>query len=1178
MAVFKSKSARYFSASLISLLVILLAAFFVIVRVYLPSEIRKLIYEFSEDNDIALTVDKITYNPFVGFRGEELKLTDLPERGGSSLEVSELTVRPELIRSYLSGKLIIEKLTISGAGLKLDRKILEYSGMKGPEEKEEEDKKKQEPAFEVRSIEIKDISISYGQQEEILNLEQLELSADEQSKDVQIIEFKGTIKQKNNFAGNLELNNSDKTGILDLKIPDIKDGKYLNMIHVPHYLSASLNTRFSYSHDISAEGGISVSHTDKGDHSQIADLDFQVKYGKDQDKLHIGVLNIASDIVLLSAKGDIKNVAAEPGLSVKGKVTVENISESKKWIIPLIETDLSGSLYLKDILLEGSPAEKKLSLTGLMSSPSMAIDEVKIKNFEAVPVLRLADGEMDLTLNDIHSEMLDGTFKGTMRYTSRDNNYSIRAELSANRADLEQIGDIFDIPIYGEAEDLKIGLDAGSSDITTDIMLRANNFSYGEDGDLLQTAKTVFHSPVRLTIKDYLNENREISISANDTGITGFTSYGIKSRSASVSNLAFNYSKKSGWEISLKASGPELEYPGTVVILSDFNLDMKLKENGSFSATGNLNSKKGAYEGFDFNQPETSFGYNDQKLELSDTHLTLPGYGSLRIGNSKIDFSEPEERNYTIDISDGNFLEHNSGISAGGIESSLVYKSGSPPGISGSISSRTIKSHGIELKNPEANIHYSDSKIQLSGFRTGFFGGTIRGRGSLDASGAADNFGLEIEVRDLTKIMGIDFIDLEKLRVEASGRLGEHNTTEGSGSMSFSGLRTEKNNRVSVVSGRSDIKLENETIFFDNGFIRGKDTEPIRVSGRINNLFSKGRGSSFRIPEIQLSSLGKILSPFLPDDIANGSFSGGLSFYIDTYNLFEKLSNWKGIFQVKNAGFEGSLSQTDFRIKGMNGTITLKDKTEFRNTLEQIMGKELVLTKDIHKRYADQFRDYEVRNNRDYLNIKQISYGFLTINNIKSVFEIDKKMINLLHLKSELYDGHMYGTGVLRFGGERDSYNLSLLVDDISLAEITDSLPSMQNYITGVVYGLLWFSVGNSYWTINGPFSFWAKDSENEKRTIGRALLEKLGAKSRFFTRSSRRYDKGVISGYIKDGVMTFKNFEISNRILGYQDLLIQADPEKNSISVKHLLSVIRELARRASEGGIEIDYEKKSN
>jgi hypothetical protein len=43
---------------------------------------------------------------------------------------------------------------------------------------------------------------------------------------------------------------------------------------------------------------------------------------------------------------------------------------------------------------------------------------------------------------------------------------------------------------------------------------------------------------------------------------------------------------------------------------------------------------------------------------------------------------------------------------------------------------------------------------------------------------------------------------------------------------------------------------------------------------------------------------------------------------------------------------------------------------------------------------------------------------------------------------------------------------------------------------------------------------------------------------------------------------------------LGYNDLKIKADDKKNSITVKHLLAVIRELARRASKGDIEIEYQ----
>jgi hypothetical protein len=39
---------------------------------------------------------------------------------------------------------------------------------------------------------------------------------------------------------------------------------------------------------------------------------------------------------------------------------------------------------------------------------------------------------------------------------------------------------------------------------------------------------------------------------------------------------------------------------------------------------------------------------------------------------------------------------------------------------------------------------------------------------------------------------------------------------------------------------------------------------------------------------------------------------------------------------------------------------------------------------------------------------------------------------------------------------------------------------------------------------------------------------------------------------------------------------MIHVDSKMNSISAKHLLSVIKELARRAGKGDIQIDIEKK--
>jgi len=87
-----------------------------------------------------------------------------------------------------------------------------------------------------------------------------------------------------------------------------------------------------------------------------------------------------------------------------------------------------------------------------------------------------------------------------------------------------------------------------------------------------------------------------------------------------------------------------------------------------------------------------------------------------------------------------------------------------------------------------------------------------------------------------------------------------------------------------------------------------------------------------------------------------------------------------------------------------------------------------------------------------------------------------------------------------------------------------------------------------------------------------KALLDKLGAKERLILGSNRSYDNGNISGYINNGLITFKEFDVTNSILGIKNLSIQADSVKNSITISHLISVIRELSRRSETGGPMIE------
>ncbi len=291
-------------------------------------------------------------------------------------------------------------------------------------------------------------------------------------------------------------------------------------------------------------------------------------------------------------------------------------------------------------------------------------------------------------------------------------------------------------------------------------------------------------------------------------------------------------------------------------------------------------------------------------------------------------------------------------------------------------------------------------------------------------------------------------------------------------------------------------------------------------------------------------------------------------------NFLSDKEIWNGKIKIRNSTISAFINNADVLVEDVEGSITIREIDGVKNRLVALLGKDLTINRQVFKKYLAEIKEEADTEARDYIKIGKLQYGFFEMDKIEAKFEMDNDELNLIYMRSDLYKGNLYASGLLNYGDSEELYNINLLFSELSLKSISDSLPSMQGYITGLIDGLIWFSGGNSYTSINGPFSFWARDGKDEKRTIGRALLEKIGATGRFFTGSSRRYDKGEIAGYIKDGFITFKKFIISNKILGYTDLKIKADERQNSITIKHLLSVIRELARRASRGDIEIDFE----
>jgi hypothetical protein len=392
----------------------------------------------------------------------------------------------------------------------------------------------------------------------------------------------------------------------------------------------------------------------------------------------------------------------------------------------------------------------------------------------------------------------------------------------------------------------------------------------------------------------------------------------------------------------------------------------------------------------------------------------------------------------------------------------------------------------------------------------------------------------------------------------------------------------ERDGVFSNLSGEMQVETTGETISLKQGFIQNEEGNKISLRAGVENI-RNGTGRLWvDVPQIPLVFIQKTVSPLLPQFLSEGEFQGGVSLTLAYYRFLDENGSLRGEFSVDDVSFGGWANGTAFYVKGINGAIPIKNEVNPFTSLPSLIrnykkkGDQKLLDEKVFSAFLDTLKANSLKNDESTLRIEEIAYGFLRFEDIECAIELTSKGINLRRLESRLYEGQAFGTGQFDFSGKANKYDLSFLFRKVSLASISDSIPSARDYISGITNGLFWISgEGKKLNTLDGLFNFWTIKSEEEPRRIAKALLQKLGVKEKFFLRESRKYDKGEMSGYIKDGVITFKELEISHRMLVVQDLSIKVDDKRNSISVAHFLSVIRETARRASKGELKIEYGK---
>jgi hypothetical protein len=138
----------------------------------------------------------------------------------------------------------------------------------------------------------------------------------------------------------------------------------------------------------------------------------------------------------------------------------------------------------------------------------------------------------------------------------------------------------------------------------------------------------------------------------------------------------------------------------------------------------------------------------------------------------------------------------------------------------------------------------------------------------------------------------------------------------------------------------------------------------------------------------------------------------------------------------------------------------------------------------------------------------------------------------------------------------------------VSLKTLCDTIQPIQGFISGKVDGIVSVKGGGTGLSnLVGKGEFWVDSTAGEKTMISREFLQKVGGVSAKFYLGDRRFDKGILEAYLKDGYVIFKELELSNRnLLGMTDLSVKVAPFNNRIDFEHLLWTITEAATRAKE------------
>ncbi len=351
--------------------------------------------------------------------------------------------------------------------------------------------------------------------------------------------------------------------------------------------------------------------------------------------------------------------------------------------------------------------------------------------------------------------------------------------------------------------------------------------------------------------------------------------------------------------------------------------------------------------------------------------------------------------------------------------------------------------------------------------------------------------------------------------------------------------------------------ISGTTISIGDAVLSAGEGVALKAKGEIANAFSTKRegGVTITLPETAVNSLIDPIANILPRSLQEATVGGAVAAEA-RFDLYDGRKLLNGSLILKGVGLD--LPSQQLTAADINGTVPFS--VDFSGEGTARSGDALSFSRQNYPRLLEQFRQEQGAS--PAVSVGKLRFGPLELGTVTMHITAGNGITEIASLHTSLYQGGLFGKGYVTTR-QGLHYRGDLLINDLSLIQLCNTIPKIKGYISGRLDGIVSFSgeVTNME-KLLGFTELWTRSGSGEKMHVSREFLQKLAGRNLhgFFFRNDRSYDQAEIKAILKGGGLTFDTLDILHTTFpGIRDLSVSVAPSSNRITLERLFNAIKQ-------------------